>query len=80
MEWLIILSVGFACRLLWRAVSRCANCCSFFGLKHESSRTLYPWDGTGEDPNADLILCHRCAILHHEYWNDMWDEYNSGRL
>ena len=32
------------------------------------------------DPNADVYLCPDCAQDHVEYWTEMWDEYNRGRL
>lgn len=40
--------------------------------------TAYHWDGTGDNPNADPVLCVDC---HHEYvvyWQERWDEYYSG--
>lgn len=49
---------------------------------------MYPYD-SGEpfslkdnpnDPNRMQLLCRTCAIMHHEYWDDMWQEYYSGRL
>lgn len=48
------------------------------GVELESSRTFYHWDGTGEDPNADVPLCRDCARMHHEYWDEMWSEYYRG--
>lgn len=50
------------------------------GVEQESSRTMYHWDGTGEDPNRDPWLCRDCARIHHEHWDEMWDDYNRGRL
>lgn len=44
----------------------------------EDSRTMYDWDGVGEDPNRAKALCSMCAIEHHEYWDDMWDQYYQG--
>jgi hypothetical protein len=76
MKWLTILLIGFISNLIWMSISRCANCRSFFGLKKECSRTMY----CDESLNAPLLLCRRCAILHHEYWDDMWNEYHSGCL
>jgi len=46
----------------------------------ESSRTMYHWDGKGEDPNRDVWLCPDCAKEHHDYWDEMWSYANSGRL
>lgn len=41
---------------------------------------LTPTEQVLEDPNRDVWLCRECAKLHHEYWDEMWDNYNSGRL
>lgn len=30
----------------------------------------------GSDPNADIPLCRSCAADHHEYWDDMWNQYH----
>ncbi len=49
-------------------------------VKLEPSRTLYHWDGEGEDPNRARALCRDCAEAHHAHWDSMWQEYNSGRL
>ena len=49
----------------------------------EGSRTQYHYEGekgTKDDPNKDIPLCRLHAKEHHEYWNEMWAEYNSGRL
>lgn len=43
-----------------------------FEVKPESSRTMYHWDGKGEDPNRCRWLCRPCAKMHHEHWDDMW--------
>ena len=58
----------------------CEHCSTVFGLDHEESRTMYHWEGEGEDPNRSLLLCRQCAILHHDFWDEMWDQYNAGRL
>lgn len=42
------------------------------GVSWHSSRTMYHWDGKGEDPNRPRALCVTCAIEHHERWDDMW--------
>jgi hypothetical protein len=84
--WLTIFCIGFTSRLLWAFVPKCEMCPHAFhrttihGLRCESSRTMYHWDGTGKDPNRSLLLCRQCAILHHDYWDEMWDQYNAGRL
>lgn len=51
-------------------------------IRWESSRTMYDWDPKSgkPDPNRDSALCRECAVEHHDYWTDMWDEYNSGRF
>ena len=42
--------------------------------------TAYPWDGGGEDPNRDRVLCANCAREYREYWSDMWAEYYAPRF
>jgi hypothetical protein len=42
------------------------------GVRWHSSRTMYHWDGVGEDPNQPVALCPACAEEHHEHWDDMW--------
>ena len=44
------------------------------------SQTMYEWDGEGEDPNQDLMLCPVCSAAYTEQMNALWDEYNSGRM
>jgi hypothetical protein len=39
------------------------------------SQTQYPWDGTGDDPNRDHVLCIECAIEITEQMNYQWSEY-----
>jgi hypothetical protein len=39
------------------------------------SRTMYQWDGEGEDPNADKDLCLDCSIEYSEIMEDPWREY-----
>jgi len=77
----------------WRAFfvykiwPRCEHCGTIRGLCLEDSRTCYPtnhdpFDGKShpDDPNRSQLLCRRCAEYHHEYWDDMWKDYYSGRL
>ena len=43
-------------------------------------RTMYLWDGEGEDPNANLPLCLDCSIEHTEQMDYQWAEcYSSTR-
>lgn len=74
---------------LWEAVvvrgywPGCEHCGEFWGLKLEDSRTLYHFEGDWDDPqnpNRSVLLCRRCAVQHHEHWDEMWREYYSGRL
>lgn len=61
----------------------CSRCGSTEGVKMEPSRTMYHWEGKWDDPknpNAERPYCRPCAEEHHAYWDDMWAEYNSGRL
>ena len=43
-------------------------------------KTAYDWNGKGEDPNRNPVLCESCADEYNEHWDDMWNEYYSGRL
>lgn len=76
----ILFCVGAVARILWDRIPRCEHCKTMKGLGYEDSRTMYPWNGEGKNPNAPWLLCKRCAEMHHDYWDDMWDEYNRGRL
>ena len=44
------------------------------------SMTAYSWDGEGEDPNRDLLLCEEHAQEHVEQMRAQWEEYWSGLL
>lgn len=46
----------------------------------ESSRTMYFWDGKGEDPNADVFLCRSCAADHHSFWDERWLDVERGLM
>jgi DNA-directed RNA polymerase subunit RPC12/RpoP len=50
------------------------------GVERECSRTRYPWNGEGKDPNRDVYLCRDCAKDHHEHWDDRWADYYSGLM
>jgi hypothetical protein len=57
----------------------CCNCGATDGVETESSRTMYVYNGEPgdpDDPNRDRPYCRACAKQHHEYWNDLWAEYN----
>jgi len=68
----------------------CEYCGCPYGVFLEDSRTAYEYpdrtryqiiaDIQLPDPNAPLALCRDCAEEHHEFWDDMWTEYYSGRL
>jgi len=60
----------------------CQHCATHAGLdatyqcrdqdiQLEPSRTAYPWDGQGEDPNRPIPLCRPCAEEHHKHWDAM---------
>lgn len=59
------------------ALKHCYFCRFPFGVQMECSRTMYPWNGTGKDPNAVLPLCRVCAEVHHSHWDEMWLEAQS---
>jgi hypothetical protein len=68
------------CYLHFNYEKKCFYCGETSGVELESSRTMCPWDGKGENPNKSIHLCRLCAKEHHEYWNDMWDDYYYSRL
>jgi hypothetical protein len=80
---MVKLSFAFQLRQLWLLAAGWLLPCENCGARPttlESRRTAYAWNGIGKDPNAPIRLCAECATEHHEYWNDMWAEYYSGRL
>jgi hypothetical protein len=44
------------------------------------SMTGYSWDGKGEDPNRDLLLCYNCSCEHIEQMTAQWEEYKQNLL
>ena len=56
------------------AIRRCWLCRWPYGVRYEDSRTMYYWNGGGEDPNRPVKLCRQCAACHHEHWDAMWLE------
>jgi len=46
--------------------------------EHRPAMTAYHWDGKGEDPNQDVMLCDECYDNHHAYWTSMWQDYYNG--
>lgn len=62
---------------------RCERCGSLRGVKSEGGRTAYHYEGPSnvfQDPNRSVGLCRHCAVEYHQHWDDMWQEYYSGRL
>lgn len=59
----------------------CKHCGETTKVIWESSKTMYHWNmnETSLDPNRNIALCRGCAKSHHEYWDDLWAEYYSGR-
>lgn len=61
----------------------CEHCGTSEGVEREDARTAYHYEGEAgcfEDPNRSIMLCRDHAAMHHAYWDEMWAEYNSGRL
>lgn len=50
------------------------NVCFKIGERYRQN-TQY----TNEESNW-VLLCEECRELNDEYWDDMWKDYNSGRL
>jgi len=71
----------------------CDRCGAEEGVELEDSRTCYERPvptryerllqddplGPAPDPNAPIPLCRECAIGHHAYWDEMWNEYYASR-
>lgn len=49
-------------------------------VKPRSAMTAYYWDGKGEDPNRDVVLCESCWMEYYDYWAGLWDEYYAGQM
>lgn len=57
--------------------------CEFCGAEYAQltfAMTAYPWDGKGENPNRDLLLCDYHKEEYEEHWNSLWEEYNRTRF
>jgi hypothetical protein len=54
--------------------------CSKKNARWVSAMTMYSWDGTGINPNRDLLFCDECEDEYCEFWQEMWNDYYSGRL
>lgn len=46
-------------------------------VKQRPAMTAYHWDGKGENPNSDPVLCNPCWEDYRAYWQERWDEYYS---
>ena len=69
-------------RLSYVLFHGCENCGSLIGVKWESSRTAYHYEGIegiDADPNRPRRYCRSCADMHHDYWDGMWAEYYNSR-
>lgn len=53
-----------------------AHECSGIVVQRTRCMTAYTWDGTGEDPNRDPLLCPTCSVAYTEAWEAQWDEYH----
>lgn len=49
-------------------------------LTRTPSMTMYEWDGEGEDPNRDLMLCQECSEEYTEIMTEQWANYYRGLL
>jgi len=52
-----------------------AGPCSADTAEYRPCMTAYHWDGKGENPNPDPILCAECHSEYVRYWQERWDEY-----
>lgn len=53
--------------------------CTNIDAKPIPCMTSYAWDGEGENPNRDPVLCAEGADEYHKHWQDMWYEYYSSQ-
>lgn len=49
--------------------------CQEEGAKKQRQNTAYQ-----DDEKNYAVLCDRCQKEVTEHWQEMWDDYNSGRL
>jgi len=52
------------------------------GIVQHPTRSMvrYSWDGKGEDPNRDLLLCYECSCEHIDQMTAQYEEYYQGLL
>lgn len=73
----------------------CGCCGTTENVNLEDSRTAYepetpsryqrlmfddPLNDDPPDPNAPIPLCIDCAVNHHYYWDDRWQEFYNSRF
>lgn len=58
----------------------CDRCGSTENVKTVGSMTAYCETEENPDPNHPTPYCPECTQEYEDHWNEMWDEYNSGRL
>lgn len=49
-------------------------------VKPHPAMTAYAWNGEGEDPNRDLIVCDDCWAEYEAYYTERWEAYYAGLL
>lgn len=59
---------------------QCEGCCTIsIHTRYVPSRTMYHWDGTGPDPNRDILLCPECEgeynLTMDSWWADAINHY-----
>jgi hypothetical protein len=58
----------------------CEACGNIGDVQPEDSRTMYEWNGDGDNPNSPIRLCRDCAADHHANWDETWREYKASLL
>lgn len=67
----------YLCGFELGAKRRCEDCGTKNGPICETHcRTMYSWDGVGENPNPNPVLCALCTEAYHSHWDDMFAEVN----
>lgn len=49
-------------------------------VQRRTCRTAYLVREDGTDPNVDPVLCADCAGWYDQHWDEMWADYNRGRI
>jgi len=57
-----------------RLIYKCEWCRCVKDIRMCDSRTDYPWNGKGRDPNRKIALCESCEKENERYWDEYAEE------